>query len=444
MSTSYVFLGPTLSAAEATDLLPGAVVLPPVRHGDLFRIEPRAGDQVLIVDGFFLHTPPIRHKEILAALAAGAVVAGAGSMGALRAAELHRYGMRGVGTVFELYRDGVVEGDDEVAVVHAPAEDGYRQLSEPLVNIRMSLRAAVAASVLPAPDADRVLAAARALPFRARSARALARLAADGHPAAGAIGAFLRWHRTDDTDVKTADARELLHRAAAGTLAQHGPDDEPIRNVHTSIQRRWWLDHTRVGDAGISRLDCLLAVMLLHPEYPDLLRRSVLSSLTGLAPEDPELVRRAEWWVVDHGLLTSVDDGWVSAAERAESGPAGAALTAVVRAGAAWRLPEQSEPPFLDRADRPAVLATASRTVQLSRRINARLPMGVTGRRARFRPDVIDGSFARLWGCTEHQLRGRAQDRGFPELDLFRRHAEPFVALLKTGCLNTFPPLPAG
>jgi hypothetical protein len=39
-------------------------------------------------------------------------------MGALRAAELHTFGMVGVGRVFEGYRDGVYEDDDEVAVVH--------------------------------------------------------------------------------------------------------------------------------------------------------------------------------------------------------------------------------------------------------------------------------------------------------------------------------------
>ena len=45
-------------------------------------------------------------------------------MGALRAAELHAFGMRGVGRIFEAFRDGELEDDDEVAVVHGPAEPG--------------------------------------------------------------------------------------------------------------------------------------------------------------------------------------------------------------------------------------------------------------------------------------------------------------------------------
>ena len=57
---------------------------------------------------------------------------GAGSIGALRAAELEAFGMVGEGRIFEAYRSGVLEpydtpfeDDDEVAVVHAPAELGY-------------------------------------------------------------------------------------------------------------------------------------------------------------------------------------------------------------------------------------------------------------------------------------------------------------------------------
>ena len=61
---------------------------------------------------------------------------GASSMGALRAAELHTFGMRGVGEIFERYRDGVLEDDDEVAVSHASADHAYRELSVAMVNLR--------------------------------------------------------------------------------------------------------------------------------------------------------------------------------------------------------------------------------------------------------------------------------------------------------------------
>jgi hypothetical protein len=60
-------------------------------------------------------------------------------MGALRAAELHSFGMIGVGSIFEGYRDGTLTDDDEVTVVHSDAEGGYRPLSTAMVDMRATL-----------------------------------------------------------------------------------------------------------------------------------------------------------------------------------------------------------------------------------------------------------------------------------------------------------------
>ena len=65
------------------------------------------------------------HKEILWALPEGVPVFGSASMGALRAAELRGFGMRGVGRIFEAFREGALEDDDEVALAHGPAATGY-------------------------------------------------------------------------------------------------------------------------------------------------------------------------------------------------------------------------------------------------------------------------------------------------------------------------------
>ena len=69
-------------------------------------------------------------------------------MGALRAAELAPFGMIGVGAIFEAFRDGVLEADDEVAVRHAPADARLPPTSEALVDIRATLGAAGAAGVV--------------------------------------------------------------------------------------------------------------------------------------------------------------------------------------------------------------------------------------------------------------------------------------------------------
>ena len=101
------FLGPSLPAAEAK----GFRVLPPARQGDVWRaieLRPRA---IALVDGVFESQPSVWHQEILDAPDAGIPVIGGASMGALRAAELHTMGMRGVGRIFRWYRDGEVLGD---------------------------------------------------------------------------------------------------------------------------------------------------------------------------------------------------------------------------------------------------------------------------------------------------------------------------------------------
>ncbi|MFE7117264.1 TfuA-like protein [Streptomyces sp. NPDC057654] len=126
---------------RTTSLLPGAVCHPPVRHGDLLQLAAGPGDTVVIIDGLWHQCAPVRHKEILVLLDSGVRVLGTASMGALRAAELAPYGMIGIGRIYEDFRTGALEADDEVAVLHTP--DG-RALTEALVNLRTAIRRAAA------------------------------------------------------------------------------------------------------------------------------------------------------------------------------------------------------------------------------------------------------------------------------------------------------------
>lgn len=142
-----VFLGPTLPVREAQRLLQ-AMYLPPVAQGDVLRIMAQAPDAIAIVDGYFERVPAVWHKEILWAMSEGIPVFGASSMGALRAAELHEFGMVGVGTIFQQYLSGELDADDEVAVAHASADEGYRCVSEAMVNIRATLSRAESEGVI--------------------------------------------------------------------------------------------------------------------------------------------------------------------------------------------------------------------------------------------------------------------------------------------------------
>src|SRR5207244_1394924 len=108
------------------------------------------------------------HKEILLALAKGAMVAGAASMGALRAAECERFGMIGVGEVYRLYADGVVDCDSEVAVLHGPPELDFCPLTDAMVDIRGRVGQARAAGEIDERDAATLIEAAAALHFKQR------------------------------------------------------------------------------------------------------------------------------------------------------------------------------------------------------------------------------------------------------------------------------------
>src|SRR5947208_13323149 len=99
----------------------------------------------------------------------GIHVYGSASIGALRAAELHHFGMVGVGRIFEAYLDGALTDDDEVAVQHGPEELGYPAVTEAMVNIRATLDKAVSSDVLGLPPAARLGEIANAFLYRQRS-----------------------------------------------------------------------------------------------------------------------------------------------------------------------------------------------------------------------------------------------------------------------------------
>jgi hypothetical protein len=142
-----LFLGPTLRLDEARELL-DANYCPPASRGDVYRVSCSSPRAIVIIDGAFEDRAAVLHNEILWALSQGIHVFGASSMGALRAAELARFGMVGRGRIFESYRDGLLERDDAVSVVHGPAELGYPQLSVALVDIYATLEDALRRSVV--------------------------------------------------------------------------------------------------------------------------------------------------------------------------------------------------------------------------------------------------------------------------------------------------------
>ena len=171
--TAIVFAGPSLPAADRADAA-DVEWRPPAEAGDILRLDLRLGLTVCLIDGYFDHRPAVRHKEILLALARGARVVGASSMGALRAAEMVGFGMEPVGSIARAYACGRLTGDDEVALVHAAAEWGWRPLSVPLVEVRATLCRLLRRRQIGGGEARRLLEAARRVHYSERSWAAVA------------------------------------------------------------------------------------------------------------------------------------------------------------------------------------------------------------------------------------------------------------------------------
>lgn len=219
---TIVFVGPTLSAAEARGFL-DADYRPPAAQGDVYRAAAERPWAIAIIDGYFERVPAVWHKEVLWAIDQGIHVFGASSMGALRAAELHCFGMIGVGAIFEAFRDGALTDDDEVAVVHADAGDGYRPLSTALVDIRATLTHALEANRIDPAFAAQLLPLAKRRHYAERSYPQLYADALAAGVCRASIEALRSWARDHAVPQKRLDAELMLRTIAHVREERPGP-----------------------------------------------------------------------------------------------------------------------------------------------------------------------------------------------------------------------------
>ncbi|MEL7259920.1 MAG: TfuA-like protein [Pseudomonadota bacterium] len=293
-----VFAGPTIAAAAIREVLPEADIRPPARAGDVYAACADGAAAIGLIDGYFDGVPSVWHKEILWALDRGIPVYGASSMGALRAAELHAFGMTGVGAIFDAYRDGVYEDDDEVALRHGPAELGYVALSEPMVNIRATLARAVTDGVIDGARADALIAQAKAMHFPDRAWDALL-------PQSDPLRTWLSTHAVDQ---KRVDARAML---TAMTQTAAGP--RAFTFHHTAM----WAALTRATETIHSReVQLILDQLRQDPaQYADLRRRAA-AQLTHEAPDvmQADVDRALTRFRTAHQLYTGrALDAWLHA-----------------------------------------------------------------------------------------------------------------------------------
>ena len=292
--SAVVFIGPTISVEEVSSVI-DAVCLPPVSQGDVYRVSRQKPRAIGIVDGYFQGVPSVWHKEILWAMSEGIHVFGSASMGALRAAELCAFGVRGVGRIFEDYRDGRLEDDDEVAVVHGPEETGFKPLSEPMVNIRATLERAVEENTVSEATAQALCRIGKSLFYQERTWDALLDKAqSDGLPM-GELQAFERWLPNRRLDLKREDAlsmltamRQLLETDAIPMRVSY---DFEWTDMWDKVAARWLTVPSELGDTiNVETVDVLDELRLEDERFRDA-RRDAVFRVLALGEADRRRVR---------------------------------------------------------------------------------------------------------------------------------------------------------
>ena len=259
-----VFVGPTVPREQVASIV-RAEIRPPAARGDVLRAAKLRPDAIGIVDGYFDGSPSVWHKEILWAMEQGIHVFGAASMGALRAAELHAFGMVGVGDVFDAFATGLLEDDDEVAVTHASSEHGYRQTSEAMVNIRATLRAALGAGIVSPETAEALVRLAKAHDYPERRYEAVLRSAIDAGLSSSELERLKGWLPGHRVDQKHADGVAMFRRLAEEDARGWEPKRVEYRLERTDAWAtldQWSSAHGPEGPAAQATADLLDEVLV--------------------------------------------------------------------------------------------------------------------------------------------------------------------------------------
>ena len=167
-------------------------------------------------------------------------------MGALRAAELDSFGMHGVGWVYRAFSDETLDRDDEVAVRHATAEDGYRPLSEAMVNIRRTVAAAEQQGIISAATAGILVTTGTALFYHDRTWPELLRAAEGTRAGPAELDALRRWLPAGRIDQQAADAVAMLREMRGFLAADPAPQ-----------QVSWSMASTAMWEVAKRRADAL-------------------------------------------------------------------------------------------------------------------------------------------------------------------------------------------
>lgn len=212
MAKPIIFLGPSLSHEKARSILPDADYRGPAKKGDLLRLASDPDAKLVgLVDGVFLQDyPPTPIEVYHLARKQGVILAGAASLGALRAVELEKFGMVGIGKIFELYKNGKLDADDEVAVTFSPDGD-YRLQSEAMVDIRFNLFLAMKKQIIGRKSKRIIARVAKEIYFPQRNYPDIVEETRRRHGSLdGDLDAFQRYISSSRKSLKEMDAIRLV------------------------------------------------------------------------------------------------------------------------------------------------------------------------------------------------------------------------------------------
>lgn len=204
-----MFSGPSISEAEVHRLA-ACSHAPPIKRGDLAAVDDY--DVFVILDGEFGQNLSVTPKEILAVLGRGKTVIGAASMGALRASELDRSGMIGVGWVYRYFRNCAVRRDADVALVYSPFD--FKPMTVPMVDLEYWMEQAAASGLIGNREKALLLKRARAIFFAERTPDHLMG-ALRGAVGGDTLDALLAFSGGTIPSVKSVDAAEAVRLGAA-------------------------------------------------------------------------------------------------------------------------------------------------------------------------------------------------------------------------------------
>jgi hypothetical protein len=166
-------------------------------------------------------------------MAEGVHVYGAASIGALRAAELADFGMQGVGSIFRHFQTEPLADDDEIAVLHGPAELDYVPVTDAMVNVRATIAKALRLQVVAPSLAATLVEIAKSLFYKRRTYEAMLGRASELGASCDALQRFAEWLPHGQVDQKRKDALDMLKMMSDHLTRGVAPFKANYRMAHT-------------------------------------------------------------------------------------------------------------------------------------------------------------------------------------------------------------------